>query len=181
MLARAERAATAEDQWGTTAPSIELIAQLGEDLVITMSGTIDVFDTAESFADEFRDLPGLLGTLDLDDAHLASGCSIPRTGKAQTLEWMWATRFDGADDHASRGAVRVQGDAVDYAQGLLDGAADADTAIVVRRAEPDGDLIVVTLSHDPTEGPAGWDDVRHVHATTAYSTGAGPGVPIATG
>jgi hypothetical protein len=173
----------AEDQRGTEPPSVQLIAQLGEDLVITTSDSTDVFDTGESTASGFRDLPTLLAALDLDDAHLACGCALPDPGPDQALEWIWATRFDGTDDHTTRGAVRVQGDAAEYARRLVDGAADADTRIVVQEAEADGDLIAVTLSHDRPVDAHGWDDVRHFYASMMLSdpAAADPGVPIAEG
>lgn len=165
----------AEDQRGAPPPPTAHIAPLGEDLVLTSTDSTDVLDTGTSSADLFDDLPGLLAALDLDDAHLLSGRVESADGPVR--EWLWATRFDGAAEHTTRGAIRVAQDAPGCARRLLDGAAGSEDRMVVREAEADGDLVRVTVSNDPPSAVKDWDDVRHFYAAMARAEG--PGVPIA--
>src|SRR5699024_3818035 len=121
---------------GIIPPVTSVDAAVGEDLLFTVDETLDGLDSGESTAEEFSDLPGLLAAIALDDAHVAAGAVArghDRGGEA--VEWMWATRFDSEQEHTTRGAVRVDGDAGAYAQRLRDGAPRTNGRMVVEEGE----------------------------------------------
>lgn len=155
-----------------------LIAPIGDDLLWTSAATADGIDTGESAASLFNDLPGLLAAIDLEDAHLSRGAVAGEgsTDGDRAIEWLWATRLDAAEEHTTRGAIRVEGDAGAFAQRLLDGAPDTRGRMVVQEAEADGDLVRVTISREPPGEDADWDDIFRFYASMPEVVG--PGVPV---
>lgn len=154
------------------------IAAAGDDLLWTSDGAAGSVDMGDSATTLFHDLPGVLDALDLKDSHLARG-AVTLEGTAEgngATEWLWATRFDSAEEHTTRGALRVDGDAGAFAQRLLAGAASARTRMIVQDAEVDGDLVQVTISNDAPSGEEDWEDVHRFY--TSMPEAIGPGVPV---
>lgn len=61
-------------------------------------------------------------------------------------EWAWATRFEDAEEHTTRGLARVVGDATAYAERVLAGAEQREDRLHVTDAEADGELLHLTVS-----------------------------------
>ena len=132
------------DSWDLSSGRFRLAAAVGEDLLLTTDDSTDGLDAADSAADSFADLPGLLAVIDLEDAHVALGTNVAEYADEEgdaVLEWVWATRFVSEQEHSTVGAVRVRGDADAIAQQLRDGAEQSPTGMRLAAAEVDGDVI----------------------------------------
>lgn len=154
-------------------PRTQLIAPVEKDLLFTSAESTAGIDGDGSLAELFTDLPGLLAAVDLEDAHLATTVrgSTPEDGSDHASEWLWATRFEDAEECTTRGAARVVGDITAYAERLLDAAARHEDRLHVVEAEVDEDLLLMTLSTSSES-----DDL--VHFYTAMPENLGPGVPL---
>ena len=154
-------------------PRTQLIAPVEKDLLFTSAESTAGIDADASLTALFTDLPGLLAAVGLEDAHLATTVrgSTPEDGSDHASEWLWATRFEDAEEHVTRGVARVVGDITAYAERVLAAAGQDDGWLDVVEAEAEGDLLHMTLSTSSES-----NDVSNFYSTMPENLG--PGVPL---
>lgn len=154
-------------------PRTQLIAPVEKDLLFTSAESTAGIDGDGSLAELFTDLPGLLAAVGLEHAHLATAVrgSTPEDGSDHASEWLWATRFEDAERHTTRGVARVVGDITAYAERVLAAAGQDDGWLDVVEAEAEGDLLHMTLSTSSDS-----NDVSNFYSTMPENLG--PGVPL---
>lgn len=146
-----------------------VIGPVGEDLVFTTEDSLEGIDAEDTVDQLFDDLAGLWSAADPGEAHLATAVRAGHPGHEVTdgdvSELLWATRFDSAEKHTTRGVLR----ALEDPNALAARWEQDNPDIPVESIDVEDDLVIISLVGEPkkNEDTFAWQLLPRLHQHAA--------------